>query len=63
MEESIQIFYDPIENRFSDECSDPIQNIYSLLSPNMVYLIKKKQEHMMMYDIYGGLVEIICIPF
>ena len=63
MDDIIQIYYDPYENTFSDETCEIVENIHRLLSANMVYLIKKKQENMFVYGLEGGMVEIICLPF
>jgi hypothetical protein len=52
-------YYDSNKNRFSDDDSYDIFNIFSIVSPNMIYLFKTKKEDMLVYGISGQLVELV----
>jgi len=54
-----QYFYDAANNLVLDECGDVISNIFEIISPNIMYLLKKKKENMFAYTLNGEYVELI----
>ena len=59
LEEVIQIYYNPSTNDFTDECGYGIFNIYRILSPNVVYLLKYNKNDMFVYGKNGEYIELI----
>jgi len=59
LEEVMQIYYNPETNVFIDEGGYEIPKIYSILSPNVVYLLRHKRDDMFIYGINGEYIELI----
>lgn len=59
LEEARQVYYNVEFNRFVDEGGYVISNIHRLLSPNVVYMLKHKQEDMFVFGVNGEFVELI----
>jgi hypothetical protein len=53
------LYYDIKKNLFFDDDSFEVWNLFSIVSPNMVYLFKHKKEDMLVYGVTGELVELI----
>jgi len=45
----LQLFYDPEENIFYDQCGIRIINIFEVLTPNDLFLFKQNQEYNIFY--------------
>jgi hypothetical protein len=59
LEETMQIYYNVENNTFFDEGGYTIDNIYRLLSPNVIYLLKYKQDDMFTFGVNGEFIELI----
>ena len=59
LEEVIQIYYNANRNVFVDEGGFEIYNIYRVLSPNVVFLLKHDKQDMFVYGINGEYIELI----
>lgn len=51
--------YDREKNVMVDEGGFIIFNIFSIITPNILYLFKKEQQNMVVPDINGDLVELV----
>ena len=59
MEEIRQIYFNEGQNQFIDELGYVIYNIYSIIDPNMIYLLKTKKEDLFVYGVHGEFIELI----
>ena len=57
-----QIFYDEKDNYFVDDCGFVIPNIYTIIDPNLIYLLKTKKDDMFVYGVTGEYIELIYEP-
>jgi len=53
-----KLHYDEVENVMYDEYGDIVFNIFSIITPNDLYLFKKKKEYMVVTNISGGIAEL-----
>lgn len=59
LEEVMQIYYNASRNVFMDEGGFEIYNIYKLLSPNVVFLLKHDRQDMFAFGLKGEYIELI----
>jgi hypothetical protein len=59
LEEVVQIYYSETSNVFFDEGGYIIDNIYRVLSPNVIYVLKYKKEDMFVFGLNGEYIELI----
>lgn len=57
----IQIIYDEKDNFFILD-GFVIPNIYEMIDPNLIYLLKTKKDDMFVYGLYGEFIELIYEP-
>ena len=54
-----QYFYDARKNIVFDESGDIVYDIFDIINPNILYLLKTKKENMFVYTPNGEYVELI----
>lgn len=59
LDEVIQIYYSAYRNVFVDEGGFEIYNIYRILSPNVVFLLKHDKQDMFAFGVNGEYIELI----
>lgn len=59
MEDIRQIFYDEKNDFYVDDLGVVIDNIYRVVDPNMIYLLRTKKDDMFVYGIHGEYIELI----
>ncbi|MDF2800256.1 MAG: hypothetical protein K0S61_159 [Anaerocolumna sp.] len=52
-------YYDEKQNLLTDEEGEEIVDIFSIISPNSLYLFKAKKKDMLVYGVTGNLVGLI----
>lgn len=55
----VSYYFNADKNVFIDESGYEMRNIFSIISPNMMYLFKKKKEDMFVYGLSGEFIELI----
>jgi hypothetical protein len=53
------LYYDMKENRFEDDYGIVVYNIFSIITPNDLYLFKEKKKTIEVYGRYGGTIELV----